>query len=240
MYPLPWIDDILDTLAGMNYFTSLDMASGYWQVKLDAESRPKSAFITHRGLHEFVQMPFGMCNAPASFQRVMEVVLSGLLWKNCFAYIDDVLVCSRTFEEHLCHLESVFSRLRQAGLRLKPKKCLFLREEVPYLGFIVTRSGIKPDPLKTDKIRQYPPPEDVTQVRQFLGLSSYYRRFVPGFSKIAEPLHLLLKKGAIFQLSVDYPMPTSIRAPQGVTSFCTSPVLSSISVRISIYPRDLC
>lgn len=138
VYPLPRIDDILDTLGGAKYFTSLDLASGYWQVSLDAESRVKSAFITHQGLHEFVRMPFGMCNAPATFQRLIEVVLAGLLWKNCFAYIDDLLICSQTFQEHLEHLSEVLARLRKAGLRLKAKKCLFIRKEVPYLGYVVT------------------------------------------------------------------------------------------------------
>ena len=136
-------------------------------------------------------MPFGMCNAPATFQRLMEVVLAGLIWESCFAYIDDVLVCSGTFQEHLTHLQQVFARLRRAGLRLKAKKCLFLKEEVPYLSHIVTRKGIKPDPTKTKM--NYPVPADVSQVRQFLGLASYYRRFVPDFTRIASPLHSLLK-----------------------------------------------
>ena len=198
VYPLPRIDDILDTLGGKKFFSTLDLAAGYWQIGLDAESTAKSAFATHRGLHEFTRMPFGMCNAPATFQRLMEVVLAGLIWDSCFAYIDDVLVCSHTFEDHLEHLRQVFSRLRQAGLRLKARKCLFLREEVPYLGHVVTRSGIKPDPSKTEKMRNYPPPTDVSEVRQFLGLASYYRRFVPQFASIASPLHSLLKKDAVF------------------------------------------
>ena len=144
-------------------------------------------------------MPFGMCNAPATFQRLMEVVLSGILWKHCFIYIDDVLVCSQTFEEHLTHLREVLLRLRQAGLRLKAKKCLFLREEVPYLGHVVTRNGIKLDPAKTEKIQNYPVPRDVSHLRQLLGLASYYRRFVPEFAKIASPLQSLLKKDAVFE-----------------------------------------
>ena len=146
-------------------------------------------------------MPFGMCNAPATFQRLMEVVLAGLLWKNCFVYIDDVLVCSQTFEEHLTHLAQVMSRLQQAGLRLKAKKCLFIQEAVPYLGHIVTPDGVKPDPAKADKVKNYPTPSDVSQVRQFLGLASYYRRFVPEFARIASPLHALLKKDAVFNWS---------------------------------------
>ena len=198
VYPLPRIDDILDTLGETRYFTSLDLAAGYWQIEMDPESCEKSAFVTHQGLHEFVRMPFGLCNAPATFQRLIEVVLAGLVWKCVFAYIDDVLVCSRTFEDHLRHLEQVFARLRQAGLRLKPQKCLFLREKVPYLGYIVTREGIVPDQAKTEKILSYPVPVDVARVRQFLGLASYYRHFVPGFAKAAAPLHALLKKDANF------------------------------------------
>ena len=203
VYPLPRIDDILDTLGGTKFFSSLDLAAGYWQIGMDDESKAKSAFITHHGLYEFVRMPFGMCNAPATFQRLMEIVLNGLVWKSCFVYIDDVLVCSRTFDEHLSHLREVFVRLRRAGLKLKAKKCLFLREEVPYLGHIVTKNGIKPDPSKTEKMDNYPSPTDVGQVRQFLGLASYYRRFVPEFSKIASPLHSLLKHDATFQWTTE-------------------------------------
>ena len=150
IYPLPRVDDIFDTLGDTKYFSSLDLCSGYWQIELDPESRPKSAFVTHRGLHEFVRLPFGLCNGPSTFQRLMEVVLSGLVWDTCFVYIDDVLVCSRTFEAHLQHLRQVFTRLREANLKLKPKKCLFLRDEVSYLGHVVTREGIRPDPSKTE------------------------------------------------------------------------------------------
>ena len=198
VYPLPRINDILDTLGETKYFSSLDLCSGYWQIELHPESRPKSAFVTHRGLHEFVRLPFGLCNGPSTFQRLMEVVLSGLVWDSCFVYIDDVLVCSRTFEEHLEHLRQVFARLREANLKLKLKKCLFLQDEVSYLGHVVTREGIRPDPSKTERIKEYPVPKDVSQLRQFLGLAAYYRRFIRGFSKIAAPLNALLKKDVAF------------------------------------------
>ena len=181
----------------------MDLAAGYWQIELDSEAAAKSVFVTHKGLHEFVQMPFGMCNAPATFQRLMEVVLAGILWKSCFVYIDDILVCSKTFEEHVVHLQQVLSRLHRAGLRLKARKCLFLRKEVPYLGHVVTQQGIKPDSAKTEKMKSYLVPTDVSQVRQFLGLASYYRRFVPGFSGIASPLHSLLKKDAVFTWTIE-------------------------------------
>ena len=162
VYPLPRVDDIFDTLGDTKYFSSLDLCSGYCQIELDPESRPKSAFVTHRRLHEFVRLSFGLCNGPSTFQRLMEVVLSGLVWDSCFVYIDDVLVCSRTFEEHLQHLRQVFTQLREANLKLKPKKCLFLRDEVSYLGHVVTREGIRPDPSKTERIKEYPAPQDVS------------------------------------------------------------------------------
>ena len=198
VYPLPRIDDIVDTLGDAKYFSTLDLASGYWQVKLDDDARPKTAFATHQGLFEFIRMPFGLCNAPATFQRVMQTVLSGLEWQNCFVYIDDILVASKTLEEHLQHLAAVFERLRKAGLSLKPKKCRFLCEKVAYLGHIISANGVSPDPEKIDKVKCFPVPHDVTQVRQFLGLASYYCRFVPQFAKIAAPIHGLLKKENAF------------------------------------------
>ena len=198
VYPLPRIDDILDTLGQQKFFSTLDLSSGFWQIELDPASRPKSAFIIYQGLYEFVRMPYGLCNAPATFQRLMQVVLAGLEWKSCFVYIDDILVASKTFNEHLSDLRQVFTRLRQANLRLKPKKCSLLHDKVCYLGHVISKQGIKPDPQKTEKIRMYPTPTDVTRVRQFLGLASYYRRFVPGFAWIASPLHALTKKGVPF------------------------------------------
>jgi hypothetical protein len=121
----------------------------------------------------------------------MQAVLSGLEWRSCFAYLDDILITSRTFDDHLRHLREVFGRLREAGLRLKPKKC---RDEVPYLGHVISTQGIRPDPSKTEKVKLFPTPSDVITLRQFVDLASNYRRFVPGFAKIAAPLHALTKK----------------------------------------------
>ena len=196
VYPLPRIDDILDTLGGAQYFSSLDLASGYWQVPIDPASIPKTAFTTHHGLYEFVRMPFGLCNAPATFQRLMRTVLAGLDW--CSAYLDDILIVSTTFEEHLERLQEVLTRLRTAGLRLKPQKCHLFTAEVRFLGHVISKDGIRPDPAKTERVKEFPHPTDVASLRQFLGLASYYRRFVPGFSKIAAPLNSLTKKNTDF------------------------------------------
>ena len=179
VYPLPRVDDILIALGDSKYFSSLDLASGYWQIELEEDARKKSAFTTYNGLFEFIRMPFGLCNAPATFQRLMQRVLSGLEYKCCFIYLDDILVASKTFEDHLTHLREVFSRLRSSNLRLKPKKCELIRDRVPFLGHVVSAQGIGPDPAKTERIMNYPVPTDVTEVRRFLGLASYYRRFVP-------------------------------------------------------------
>ena len=195
VFPLPRIDDSLDLLAHSQYFTTLDLASGYWQVGMDDDSREKTAFVTHSGLFEFLVMPFGLCNAPATFQRLMETVLAGLARDRCLVYIDDILVVGKTYEEHLENLCLVLARLRQAGLRLKPTKCCFLQRQVEYLGYVVSGQGISADP---QKVYAYPVPADLRSLRSFLGLASYYRRFVAGFSKVAGPLFTLIRKDSPF------------------------------------------
>ena len=199
VFPLPRIDDTLDSLAQSRYFTALDLASGYWQVRMHPASQEKTAFATPSGLYEFRVMPFGLCNSPATFQRLMENVLSGLTKKSCMVYIDDVLVIGKTFAEYLANLKEVFMRLRAAGLRLKPSKCFFGTNKVVYLGFVVSREGISADPKKVEAVRDFPQPRDVKSLRSFLGLASYYRRFVSGFSVVANPLFALTKKDVDFQ-----------------------------------------
>ena len=199
VYPLPRIDDTLDSLAQQKYLTTLDLASGYWQVNIDPQSQEKTAFITHSGLYEFCVMPFGLCNAPATFQRLMEVVLRGLVRESCLVYLDDILVVGRTFTEHLANLAKVFSCLRGAGLRLKPSKCHLAATEVEYLGHVVSHQGVTADPKKIKAVQEYPVPMDVKRLRSFLGLASYYRRFIPNFSSVAKPLHMLTRKDIQFE-----------------------------------------
>ena len=198
-YPLPCIAESLDALAGTQFVCSMDLMSGYWQIEVDPESRKKTAFIIHAGLFEFNVMPFGLRNAPSCFQRLMEYVLRGLNWRIALIYLDDVLVYSRTFEEHLQHLRLVFDRFREAGLKLKPKKCFFGQKDVKFLGQVISTEGVQPDPAKIEAIKEYPVPRKVKDVRAFLGLANYYRKFVKDFAKIAGPLQELTKKGLKFQ-----------------------------------------
>ena len=197
-YPLPRIDESLDSLSETKYFSTLDLASGYWQIGLDDDAKKKSAFCTTSGLFQFKVMPFGLTNAPATFQRLMERVLAGLQWQICLVYIDDVIIFSKTFDDHLADLSSVFGRLREAGLKLKPRKCFLFQHEVRYLGHIVCQEGIKTDPDKVKVVNEWPTPQNVTDVKRFLGLCSYYRRFVKNFASVAKPLTRLTEKNVSF------------------------------------------
>ena len=197
-YPLPRIDDTLDTLSGAQWFSTLDLLSGYWQVEMDPADKPKTAFCTPEGLFEFNVMPFGLCNAPATFQRLMDSVLAGLLWTSCLVYLDDIIVMGTSFEDHLNNLAQVFDRLRSANLKLKPSKCSFACKEVAFLGHTVSDKGVATDPALTEKVDNWPEPQSVRDVQQFLGLASYYRRFVKDFARIAKPLHRLTEKSCPF------------------------------------------
>jgi hypothetical protein len=197
-FPLPLIDDILALLGGSTCFSSLDMKSGYWQVKLDDGSKCKTAFACHKGLFQFNVMPFGLHNAPAVFQELMNTVLQGCE-DFAIAYLDDILIFSKNSEEHKKHIKIVFDRLRKHDLKLKLKKCAFFASETEYLGFIVSKDGVKPNPKKVEAIKSMPPPKSVREVRGFIGTCSYYRRFIPNFSQIAEPLINLTKKFARFK-----------------------------------------
>ena len=203
-YPLPRIDDTLDALVGSRWFSTLDLSSGYWQVEVAEEDRPKTAFTTGAGgLYQFKVMPFGLCNAPATFERLMEQILLGLPWEILLIYLDDVIVYAKTFEEMLARLRTVLSRLRDAQLKLSPKKCSLFQSEVKYLGHVISHEGVSTDPLKIAAISDWPVPTNIRDLRSFLGLCSYYRRFVRGFAELAKPLYKLQEKGASYVWSED-------------------------------------
>ena len=188
-YPLPFIDESLDKLNGAKWFSTLDMNSGYWQIELDPDDKHKTAFATRQGLYEFNVMPFGLCNAPATFERLLETVMLGLQWHVCLIYLDDIIVYGSTFDIMIKNLSIVFDRLEKAGLKLKARKCTLFARQVKYLGHVISDKGVDTDPDKISVIRDWPQPTDKTQVRSFLGLCSYYRKFIRDFAIIAQPLH---------------------------------------------------
>ena len=191
--PLPRIDVVLDSLASSSWFSTLDMQSGYWQVKMSSDSQEKTAFASGDQLWEFTVMPFGLCNSPATFSRLMNQVLQDIPASCCLKYLDDLVVHGTSFEGELQHLRRVLERLEGAGLKLNPKKCSLFQRRVHYLGHVVSKDGVATDPAKIEAVVQWPKPSNVSEVRSFLGLCSYYRRFVSGFADLASPLHALIR-----------------------------------------------
>ncbi|MCG8049521.1 MAG: reverse transcriptase family protein [Candidatus Thiodiazotropha endolucinida] len=180
-YPLPRIDEALEAISNSKYFSTIDLAQGYYQVAIDPDDISKTAFrIGTGGLYEYLRMPFGLCNSPGTFQRLMEACLGEVNFDLLLIYLDDTLVFAPTFEDHLKRLEFVFQRLKEHGLKMKPSKCFFFQSEAKFLGHVVSERGISTDPEKTEVIKNWTIPETEKQLRQFLGLASYYRRFVKG------------------------------------------------------------
>lgn len=203
-YPMPLIQEKLDMLCGSRYFTVLDLTAGYWQFAMDEGSKKWTAFRTHLGVFEFERMPFGLCNAGATFQRSMDRLLAGV--EHASPYIDDIIVASVRFQDHLLHLRQVFDRLRQANLKAKTRKCQFCKPITKFLGFTISEEGVIADPEKVEKVKNFPIPKDRKEVRHFHGLGSYYRRFIPSFAHIIEPIAALTRKNVKFiwtQLCMD-------------------------------------
>ena len=192
-YPIPDTTTVLANLGNNTYFTTLDLASGFHQIPMAEKDIEKTAFSVNNGKYEFVRLPFGLKNAPGIFQRVMDDILREHIGKICHVYIDDIIVFGKTLEEHLSNLEKVLETLRKANFKIQPDKSEFLRTEVEFLGFIVSKDGLKPNLKKVEAIHKYPEPTNVKELRAFLGLSGYYRRFVKDYAKMAKPLTKLLR-----------------------------------------------
>ena len=240
-YPLPKFDDCIDSLHGSRFFCSLDLQSGYWQVPLKtSRDREKTAFLTKQGLFQFTVLPFGLCNAPATFERLMENVLRHLQWEKCLLYLDDILIYGRTFDETLHNLELVLERLKKANLKMKPKKCSLMQTSLEFLGHIVSENGLAPLPSKLDAVRDWPSLSTVpraklrTAVKSFLGLVSYYRRFIRNMSQIAYPLYELTKKTSTL-VWTDQCEASFMRLKAALTS---APVLSFPDVQGSDFILD--
>ena len=198
-YPLPDVTEISDQLGQSKYFSCIHMVMGYHQIEMAEEDRAKTAFSTKQGHWEYKRLTFGLKTAPATFQRMMNVVLSGLTGSRCFVFLDDIVVYAKSLADHDAKIRQVFDRLRESNLKLKPEKCEFLRKEVSYLGHVISENGVLPDKTKTKVIEEFPTPQTLKQLKSFLGSMSYYRRFIPGFSGLASPLHKLLKKDARYE-----------------------------------------
>lgn len=197
-YPLPRVDDCLDSLAGGHWFSCLDLNQGFYQVELHPEDRDKTAFSSSQGLYQFTVTPFGLATSPSVFERLMEDVLRGLQWEECLLYMDDIIVPGSTFKEELTRLEHVFQRMRDANLKLKPSKCILFQRSVKFLGHVVSKEGIQTDPEKIESVQNWPIPKNAREIKSFLGLCSYYRKFVKGFADKARPLHQACEKGTRF------------------------------------------
>ncbi|EZG43551.1 putative retrotransposon protein, partial [Gregarina niphandrodes] len=192
-FPIPRIDDLLRAVRGSRWFVALDLRAGYWQVAMRERDVPKTAFRTPTGLFEFVVMPFGLVNAPATFQRMVEQLFGDMYWSGVLVYLDDILVHAPTLDEVLRLLGEVLRRLQAAGLKLRLSKCTFLPKQIEYLGHVIEEGRIAPQPKKVEAIRQLKAPTDVRGLRQLLGMVGYYRSFVPNYAGVTQPLTRLMR-----------------------------------------------
>ena len=195
-YPYPRIQESLDALVGTQYISTLDLASGYHQISMDPRDQHKTAFTTPFGMYEYTRMPMGLASAPATYQRLMQATMSDFAFQFLLVYLDDLLVYSKTFDEHMEHLERLLQRVTETGLKLKASKCQFLRREVTYLGHTISADGVSCESGKVECVQNWPTPTITTGLRSFLGFASYYRRFISGSARIAGPLHDLVSEGA--------------------------------------------
>ena len=201
IHPLPKIDEMYVKLKGAKVFSTIDLRSGYHHITLGKSTRAKTAFVIPFGKYEFLMVPFGLAQAPAYFQLLMNKVLHGLEF--AMMYLEDIIFSKNEFQ-HLEHLETVFSHLREAGLKMKQSKCDVFKKEIHYLGHLISPEGISPLPNKLDCIQHMPVPKNMKEIKQFLGLTGYYRKFVPRFGDISRPLTTLTKKDKKFEWTPAY------------------------------------
>ncbi len=197
-YPLPKIDECLDTLSGSAFYSTLDMIQGYNQLEIKPSDREKTSIITKRGQFQYTCMPFGISSSPGCFELLMETVLAGLQWEKCVIYLDDVLTFSKTFSEGIDNLKLVLDRFRKANLKLKPSKCFLMQTSVKYLGHVVDKEGIHCDPDKIECVKTWPRPTNLKESRSFVGFCQYYRKHIANFSELAAPLFALTRKRVQF------------------------------------------
>lgn len=198
IFPLPNISEILDQLGKASYFSTLDLAHGYYQVPMNPKDKEKTAFSTDMGHFQFTRLPQGVKGGPATFQRLMNHVLSGLNGMKCFVYLDDVVIYGVSLEDHNKRLIDILSRFRKYNLKLQPSKCQFLKKEIRYLGHIISNDGTQPDPELISAIQNYPQPKNCKEAASFYGLVGYYRQFIENFAEISEPINCLRKKKVKF------------------------------------------
>jgi RNase H-like domain found in reverse transcriptase/Reverse transcriptase (RNA-dependent DNA polymerase)/Integrase core domain/Integrase zinc binding domain len=191
-FPIPNITEMMDSLWGSKYFSTIDLGNAYYQVELEESSREKTAFSTKYGQYCFNRMPFGIAAAPSTFQKLMTIVIGDMIWKECLVYLDDILIFSKTLEEHVNRVEKLFYKIANAGLKINPDKCKFLLPEVKFLGHIINAEGIRTDDSKIEAIKNFERPKCVKHVRSFLGLANYYRKFIKDYSKYSRPLESLI------------------------------------------------
>ena len=228
-HPLPRICETLESLAGAAHYSMFDMNSGFWQVPMSPESKQYTAFtLGSMGLYECESMPFGLCNAPPTFQRLMQNCLGELNLTYCLIYLDDVIVFSHTEEEHLERMHVIFDRLREHGLKLKPSKCEVFKTEINYLAHHVSKKGVLPSKKNLESIVQCPPPDTYTKVKSFVGLVGHYRHFIKGFTKIAAPLYDLTSSENKDKKSERVDLPTeALEASERLKAACLqAPILA--------------
>lgn len=198
-FPLPSVSDIFDSLSGAKIFSHLDMSNSYYQLELDPASRPCTAFTTDRNQYQMKRLPMGLKISPGIFSRAMTIAMSGLNYESCFIYLDDLIVFGNNMHQHNKNLIKVLERLRKVNLKLNPNKCEFFKREILYLGHIISSEGILPDPKKTLAIEKYPIPKTADETKRFVAFANYYRKYIPNFADMAEPLTRLSKKGVAFE-----------------------------------------